>query len=506
MGTEYRIDDEPFGAHGDGKTNDRAAIQLAVDTAFSAGGGRVILSAGKTYLSGGIILRSNTELHFENGAVLMQCPGKDNYVKPSNGGCEPYEPLAVHNFSDEIKWSHVWFKNYPFVFAPEGTENIAVTGNGTIRMDAVSPDEELIRICPIGFYRVNGVKISDITISGYHSYAMMPNTSSNILIKNVKIGEWSGKNCDGICLMNCRDVRITGCDISSGDDSLYIFSSYRDPRGGEWWSSDEPEPSKNIEIDRNRLVTSRCKAFAMIPWGIDCPDPEKTEISNIYIHDNYIRTMGVWRFNPYAKKTGDPPIKNIRFENNTVDAIEKNFFDTQISGLSGFRSMTALHNGNFRGGASFWLEKSNIGDGFAGVCRTGDGEEPYGFVSCREDGCTALVQGIYIRSCDVHCFTADVCTDGVTCRMTVRNSETGELVKALDFCNTERKKLELLFSVPTPGNYDIGIESGDTRFGMAKIYYAELCGGDGIPGYKRVENVYGGDRIVYFYNDFDYHA
>lgn len=30
--------------------------------------------------------------------------------------------------------------------------------------------------------------------------------------------------------------------------------------------------------------------------------------------------------------------------------------------------------------------------------------------------------------------------------------------------------------------------------------------GDGIPGYKRVENVYGGDRIVYFYNDFDYHA
>lgn len=507
MNSVYRVDDAPFFARGDGKTNDRESIQRALDAAFENGGGKVVLGGGKTYLSGGIMIGSNTELHFEDGAVLLQSPRKCDYVKPCDGGYEPYEPVTGHNYSETIKWSHAWYKNYPFIFAFPDSVNIAVTGNGCVHMDETSPTESLMRICPIGFYRVNGAVISDITITGYHSYAMMPFTSDNILIKNVKIGGWSCGNCDGVCLMNCRNVRITGCTMDTGDDSVYIFSSYRDPRGGEWWSSDEPQPSENIEIDNNHLVSNRCKAFAIIPWGIDCPDQEKVEISNVYIHDNYIRTMGIWLFNPYTNKNADPPMKDIRFENNRIDAVEKNFFDAQISGLVGFRASRKMHNRRFDDGRTFWLFKKNSASDSVEIFRSQElGGSSYGRISRFECGDVSLYQGLYFRSGEMYNFTADVCTDGAECRMFVRDAETDELVASLDFDNVGKKHLQLLFTVPENGNYNVGVERGSATSGEARVYYADVCGGDAEPGYMRVENVDGGEKILYFYNDFDYFA
>ena len=42
---------ENFGAKADGKTNDVKAIQEAINEAEKNGGGRVVLSSGKTYYS-----------------------------------------------------------------------------------------------------------------------------------------------------------------------------------------------------------------------------------------------------------------------------------------------------------------------------------------------------------------------------------------------------------------------------------------------------------------------
>ena len=50
------------GAAGDGKTNDAAAIQKAIDLCCQEGGGKVILDGGHTYLSGSIVLKQGVEL------------------------------------------------------------------------------------------------------------------------------------------------------------------------------------------------------------------------------------------------------------------------------------------------------------------------------------------------------------------------------------------------------------------------------------------------------------
>ena len=79
----------PYNAKGDGITNDRAAIQQAIDDAYNAGGGKVVLDGGRTFLSGNILLKSNVELHFGDGATLFQSSDPDDFVKPVDGGYKP---------------------------------------------------------------------------------------------------------------------------------------------------------------------------------------------------------------------------------------------------------------------------------------------------------------------------------------------------------------------------------------------------------------------------------
>ena len=79
-----------FGAIADGKTKNTAAIQKAIDTASSAGGGTVYLPAGQ-YLTGTLVLKSNVTLHLENGAVILGSTELGDY---------PQHKPAYRSFTD----------------------------------------------------------------------------------------------------------------------------------------------------------------------------------------------------------------------------------------------------------------------------------------------------------------------------------------------------------------------------------------------------------------------
>src|SRR5271170_7074211 len=60
-----------YGAVFGGASNDGAALQKAIDAAYAAGGGSVIVPAGKTLMSGSIELKSNVTLDLEQGSRLV---------------------------------------------------------------------------------------------------------------------------------------------------------------------------------------------------------------------------------------------------------------------------------------------------------------------------------------------------------------------------------------------------------------------------------------------------
>ena len=88
-----------FGAKGDGRTKDTAAIQSAIDAAEKAGGGTVEVPAG-VYLTGSIFLKDNIDLHIGAGATLKGSPDKADYnsadVCPQNGVCIPESSFGAH--------------------------------------------------------------------------------------------------------------------------------------------------------------------------------------------------------------------------------------------------------------------------------------------------------------------------------------------------------------------------------------------------------------------------
>ena len=108
--------------------------------------------------------------------------------------------------------------------------------------------------------------VSDITIIKSSAYGMMPFTCTDGLIQNVTMKDFVSSTPDvadhlngvGISLQNCQNIRVTGYNLSVTDDAIYIFTSYRDPRGGTWWNSNNPQPSTNIEIDHN-ITQTTCK-------------------------------------------------------------------------------------------------------------------------------------------------------------------------------------------------------------------------------------------------------
>ena len=69
-----------FGAKGDGKTLDTAAIQAALDACGKAGGGTVHFTAG-TYLSQPITVHTKTTVFLEAGATLLASPTQSVFFK-----------------------------------------------------------------------------------------------------------------------------------------------------------------------------------------------------------------------------------------------------------------------------------------------------------------------------------------------------------------------------------------------------------------------------------------
>lgn len=228
---DYNILD--FGAKPDGKTLCSTNIQQAIDQAHADGGGRVLIPGG-TFLSGTIVLKSGVELHLEKKATLLGSTNPADYRKLN-------------------RWIGL-------VMADQA-ENISVTGRGTIdgqgaiialhidslfyageidSSDYVFPEKRpMVTIRPqvIEFVGCKNVNVSDITIRNAASWVQSYYMCENLRIEGITVDSDTYWNNDGIDIIDCRKVRITGCDVNASDDGICIKSYGRKHHGSPYCDS-----------------------------------------------------------------------------------------------------------------------------------------------------------------------------------------------------------------------------------------------------------------------------
>jgi hypothetical protein len=269
----YRITD--YGAEPNGSANNAAAIQAAVDAAASAGGGTVVVPAGGVFLAGSFELASNVTLHLEPGSVVLASPDIGDYGQVDRS--LPRQQSATDTESITPEKSHYWIR-------AADAENVAVTGTGTIDGNAEAFVAEKRkknwvarnpRARALSFFRCRRVCVRDIAIRNTPSWALHPCGCDDVLIDGITIdNSLKLVNTDGIDPDCSRNVRISNCRISTGDDGI-VLKACR-----EWAPLG---PCENITIT-GCVIRSTCTAIKI---GTEShADIRNVTVSNCVIHDS----------------------------------------------------------------------------------------------------------------------------------------------------------------------------------------------------------------------------
>ena len=221
------FDVRQFGALGDGKALDTAAIQKALDECGKAGGGTVRFPAG-TYLSQPISLHSKTTLLLDRGATLKATDDPKDYLPAS------------------VTWEDILQGRArgPFANFVNGKDlvDVTITGQGTIDGSGARwwvPAEEARRKVPgytlprpnqIRISGCKGLKVTGVTLQNSPKFHLVPEDCEDVLIENVTILAPAGAaNTDAIDPTMSRRVTITKCQIDVGDDNVAIKAGKKMP-------------------------------------------------------------------------------------------------------------------------------------------------------------------------------------------------------------------------------------------------------------------------------------
>lgn len=205
-----------YGAVGNKIVDDAKAIQQAIDECSANGGGTVLLPANHTFMSGLLCLKSNVNLHLEATAVLLANPDEGIYKLSAFG----------ENRGEGMMWIYA-----------NGADNISITGKGTIHGNGIAfmgkELDDSYELKPVTTFDprphvltltdVKNLTIRDITIrdGAYWTVHLIGCDGAVIdgisLLNNLKI-----RNGDGIDLDHSRNVRISNCHITSGDDCICL--------------------------------------------------------------------------------------------------------------------------------------------------------------------------------------------------------------------------------------------------------------------------------------------
>ncbi len=203
-----------YGAKGDSVTLDTDAINRAISAAASAGGGTVLLPAGR-YRSYSIRLRSHVALYLDQGATILAAApvGNIGYDAPEPADNDKYQDFGHSHWHNSLIWG-------------ENLVDISILGPGTIYGQGLTregPHQAPVGNKAIALKLCRNVILRDFTIRQGGHFAVLATGVDNLTIDNLKLDT----NRDGLDIDCCRNVRVSNCTVNSPwDDAICLKSSY----------------------------------------------------------------------------------------------------------------------------------------------------------------------------------------------------------------------------------------------------------------------------------------
>ena len=250
---DYYLND--FGGKGDGISNNKSAFDSIINICSRNGGGRIIVSSGNYFIKGPIHLKSNINLHLQEGSKLSFSNNPKDYL-----------PVVL------TSWEGTRLYNYsPFIYTFR-QKNIAITGTGEIDGEAsetwakwkkdqkedklltrkmnndnvpleerIFGAEHLLRPHLIQFYECENILVDGIKITDSPFWCLHLLFSKNIIVRNVKYDAQNFNN-DGIDPESSENILIENIEFNNQDDNIAVKA------GRDLEARTLNRPSKNIVI------------------------------------------------------------------------------------------------------------------------------------------------------------------------------------------------------------------------------------------------------------------
>ena len=233
------------------------AIQKAIDKCAKKGGGRVVVPAGQTFLTGALALKSGVNLEVQEGATLLFAfePNLYPIVETSWEGLECFNlspciyAFQAHDIAITGKGAidgggsvDTW---WPWCGSPKygaKPDEIGQNHGSRARLlkngeDGIPMYDEKGRRIPervfgpqdglrpqlINFNKCERILMEDVTLLRSPFWVIHPLQSSDITIRRVKMIN-NGPNGDGCDPECCNRVLIEDCFFNTGDDCIAIKS------------------------------------------------------------------------------------------------------------------------------------------------------------------------------------------------------------------------------------------------------------------------------------------
>ena len=263
-----------YGARPDAKTLNTKAIADAIDACAKAGGGRVLVPAGK-FLTGAIHLRSNVELHVSDGATLLFDTNPASYplvfTRWEGMECMNYSPLIYARKQKNIgitgkgtldgqgsetnwwPWKGRWGGTVPYGWKegmpdqrPARARLFQMAEDGVPVEQRVFGDGSRLRPPFIQPYDCENVLIEGVRVRNSPFWNIHPVLCRNVTLRGVDVSG-HGPNNDGVDPESVDHMLIEDCSFNTGDDCIAVNSG-RNADGRRLAT-----PSQNILVRNCRM-------------------------------------------------------------------------------------------------------------------------------------------------------------------------------------------------------------------------------------------------------------